>query len=1161
MITRFSNRLFVLLTFCLCEAMAQDPINVIPPSPEAAAIAKYGQIPVTYYNGLTNISIPLFELSSRDLTFPVNLNYHPSGIKVGEEATWVGLGWTLSANGAITRTIYGKDDFDDSWYFNSSIPDIPSTPFKYLNVGCIIDYYDDSTQNTASLDLTNYAGRGDQYEFQPDIFSFNVPGASGKFYLDRNRSPILQSLDKVEITCSNNDCDKWTIRTSDGTSYYFDIYEEYIGDYQTPQPSKSAWYLTKVVSNKGTQIEFVYDQSITYTRPLGSISIYEETITTCDNNLGNSKTFGSRREYRHQYLSEIIYDHAKLIFSYDNQRQDLEGAKKLNKIEMFKKKVDGTFSTTAVKKVDLNYSYFDGNGGFDGITNLACPGGYYSKRLRLDDLEIIGENASLSQRYDFDYFDEGNNQLPCKTSFAQDHWGYYNGMTSNSTLIPEFKGVIIKPAYYYAEIDGADRTSNGDFAKAYTLKSIEYPTGGSVNFLYEGHEYDEGKSNINDLSDFYATPPIKDRSVEFLHSGTGEDINYLNLNQLYVDEFTSENSTVEVQAVFRCNSNCDGLTLSSNQVYFELYDPNGSFLQTIDFFDIGCTSENSPICLYEQQYTNIDPGVYIIKAYVDPSISGIADLKIIYRWSEEIEKTSTPIVSAGGLRISEIEANPIHGLHNSQKFNYSFKEDSNNDGTLELTSSGIRMSRPQYSRYYYDPFEPCFRLIRSSDSNIPLSGSSIGASVGYTLVEVLSGKTESGFYGTGGRTLYEYHNQPDYIKSYEYQRVPGIPNLTNSLNGMLKSQTDYGFKNGEFLILGKVENSYQESEESISFGILKTLFFASLATVNEQPCDVYLFIYPINSVRVQLAQTKQTIFDMDDPVNEWVTTTDYEYDVYGKGHYQLSKTTTTGSDGEIIVSETLYPEDPGTNAPSRMWDSGDSNYSYMHSYPVITKALVDGIETNKVINTYDFEGDNLVLDKVDAYRSGNAGLSTQTNKYDTDGNLLETSIDGGMKVAYLWGYNNTIPIAKIENADQYQVYFNGFENDVNATENEVNSRTGNRYTTGSYNVTFAPPGGTPYIITYWKYLNATGEWEFVDEQTYSFNFQITADRIDDIRVYPQNARMTTYTYNVMRGITSMTDPNNVTTFYEYDDSGRLEHVLDQFRNKVKSFDYQYLNQN
>lgn len=65
---------------------------------------------------------------------------------------------------------------------------------------------------------------------------------------------------------------------------------------------------------------------------------------------------------------------------------------------------------------------------------------------------------------------------------------------------------------------------------------------------------------------------------------------------------------------------------------------------------------------------------------------------------------------------------------------------------------------------------------------------------------------------------------------------------------------------------------------------------------------------------------------------------------------------------------------------------------------------------------------------------------------------------------------------------------------------------------------------------------------------------------DDVRLHPSSARMTTYTYDPLVGMTSETDENNVTTFYEYDAFNRLKCIKDQFGNIRKSYIYHYKNQ-
>lgn len=69
------------------------------PTPNAASLGKYGDIPVSHHTGVTNISIPIYTIQEGDINLPISLDYHSSGIKVDEVASWIGLGWSLNVGG------------------------------------------------------------------------------------------------------------------------------------------------------------------------------------------------------------------------------------------------------------------------------------------------------------------------------------------------------------------------------------------------------------------------------------------------------------------------------------------------------------------------------------------------------------------------------------------------------------------------------------------------------------------------------------------------------------------------------------------------------------------------------------------------------------------------------------------------------------------------------------------------------------------------------------------------------------------------------------------------------------------------------------------------------------------------------------------------------
>src|SRR6186713_531649 len=140
-----------------------DLPNVVPPSPNAAALGKFGDIPVGEYTGIPNISIPLYTMRVGKFQLPISLNYHSGGLKVEEVASSVGLGWALSAGGVITRSMHGAPDEGAGGYLRA----------YNLTIDTIV----------RSNALTRAACMGG-VDLQPDLFYYNFAGQSGKFILD-----------------------------------------------------------------------------------------------------------------------------------------------------------------------------------------------------------------------------------------------------------------------------------------------------------------------------------------------------------------------------------------------------------------------------------------------------------------------------------------------------------------------------------------------------------------------------------------------------------------------------------------------------------------------------------------------------------------------------------------------------------------------------------------------------------------------------------------------------------------------------------------------------------------------------------------------------------------------------------------------------------------
>ncbi len=87
-----------------------SPPSVIPVSPEAEKMAKFTNYPVNYSKGLVDITIPLYDIKSGELTLPLSLSYNHSGLKPKEKSGRIATGWTLNAEPSIMRFVHGLPD-------------------------------------------------------------------------------------------------------------------------------------------------------------------------------------------------------------------------------------------------------------------------------------------------------------------------------------------------------------------------------------------------------------------------------------------------------------------------------------------------------------------------------------------------------------------------------------------------------------------------------------------------------------------------------------------------------------------------------------------------------------------------------------------------------------------------------------------------------------------------------------------------------------------------------------------------------------------------------------------------------------------------------------------------------------------------------------------
>lgn len=490
--------LLFLLFFLPAFAMAQLPDamklpDFVSPTPEVSALLKADNLATNSATGAPTINIPIGSIAVGGVTVPVALSYTSTGVKINEYSSNVGTGWTCTSGGVVSRSILGKAD---------EVRDGSPYPSNHSSV------------NFGAHDANLLYFLQNHVDAQSDVFSFSFPGGSGKFILDSTLTTILPlSNYNYKITVINgNFLNGFKIITDNGTTYLFEDAETSL----TRNPTGSncpknlsyddhitSWYLTKIIApNKRSYINFTYSTwDITFEQ---SITQYISRGTYTQQHYGGGGTCPSgdvypvgtevhytcvpRQTVTSKFISSITSSARDTIkFIYDNQdREDLEDGKRLEQIKVVNQ------NGKLIKQVSLRASYES------GVLNSSYTNA--NKRMFLNGVDIEDVNdAGNTLSYDFDYISKGS--IANRLTFAQDIYGYYNGKTSNPSLIPilpstDINYLVFDSGRAATSVDFGDRSIDTVYGVRGLLNKITYPTGGYDTIIYQPNKYYNGTSDI-----------------------------------------------------------------------------------------------------------------------------------------------------------------------------------------------------------------------------------------------------------------------------------------------------------------------------------------------------------------------------------------------------------------------------------------------------------------------------------------------------------------------------------------------------------------------------------------------------------------------------------------------------------------------------------------
>ncbi|MGY4537395.1 YD repeat-containing protein [Mucilaginibacter sp. UYNi724] len=1133
-----------------------------PTSPAEASLGMFGGNSVDNFVGVPAIQVPVYEIKLKGLTVPIVLKYNNSGIKVNDEASWVGLGWRLEAGGVITRSKRGLPD--DLWR---------AQPPTYKEFGFLLDHgqaandftdvgksqdeirnqfsvYDgllikDGPNHWSSPRMAGQEGR--KSDTQPDLFQFTFAGKSGKFVFGTDQKPKLFSYEPFifDYTLNQDGNPGWVdnygspylskgitsfyVTDESGNKYTFSELEvsEYVTrghrvrtncdigpdgeNFYQYFPFTTAWYLTSIETAVGEIVSFNYQNEALETYQV------EETVKNptsfSDGNLYRSGFSTTQSKVINKRLSSIETPYETITFVAGVGRVDLPSSKTLSDIQIISK-----FNNKLIKQTHFSYDYFQSP--VNSVSDGALKVTYYANsyyRLKLRSVQTTVPGDLHIGKYDF-FYDE-QSTLPAKYSRQQDFWGYYNANNA-SHLFPK---LYISPALtgpdrfsvfqlrdltdpQYFVLDGADRNCNPSTVSSGTLNRIVYPTGGYTiyeyephDFLYRGRKFSGGGLRVKKITDYDGLSHNKDITKVYKY--------------LQSSDTTKTSGVLFNLPIFAYKENdCSSDGLSSSKIPIDY--ANNSLLN----FKSNTIRMTNPMSImglgdeitvgYSDVRETITNSGYTWLKYATPlrygdqnDLSGAGCNISEVSFCDGIY--STPMIKTGRSFTFSISEPPIGPDFTNQDLSpnsYPFIQNSNYDW-----NRGLLMSKEVYDVNNV--------LKRKTDYSYNLFSPETG------IYNVTGFLYTHGFNFNIG--IYAGANAgPVVAQSLVYYNKYKIITNVNKLPATV-TQTDY-------LAGGKVISSSTLTYSKRKF--LKSKDIMDSQGMINRTTYRYPFDYGVitNSVLTEFnaisSLVKKNIISVP---------------------LETVQTIIKNGSGKITGAKTTIMNFYGNNVlPSKE----------------IYLNLQAPISENQYTNANVTFEEGWETPVIDPFMSGKVYFS----KYDDMGNVLEFSDERGVPNAVTWGYNRLYPTSSTHNAKWSDAYHENFEEFMGSGLSILNDcRTGHFSKANGFSKTLTGITNKKYVLTYWK--KTSNKWEYVsikniDISNNSYTISINGTyQVDDICFYPQEAQMTTSTYEPLVGLTSVTNPNGITVYYEYDDFNRLKCVKDESGNIVKLMDYNLRN--
>lgn len=1200
--TKFCH--ILLFFFLYVNAHSQNPVQVF--TPNAASLGQYGLIPVNYFNGLPEISIPLTTFKAKGYELPISLSYYASGNNPDSHPGWVGLGWSLHAGGMINRMIKGyKDEKSEK-------------EFQYLsNVGygdsqSAYYYQAEQMQNSNWSDenhlseISSFSAAIRPLGTEPDEFQVNIDDIQATFYIVGNNKVKIKSktnanfqvnikLDTSNSTLvlykntrggKNMESELFTyiseivITKDDGTKYYFGgdktaiefscvQYPTYALD-NTVNTNEwksigtaNSWLLRRIELTNGEIVEFAYEKS--GTPIIMSDSHYGEAYIL-DGNSGYGTLFDTKQQ-------TWKYNNMSFTFIQPSYLKSIKSKITQNEINFHKSKTNELGYNITKSIFDFrvgNFRYYDfSNEGEFSYENLMAQNCY----LQLD--EMVEKNKSTRFHYSSDsqsrlqllslsFFDNSGGKvnsysflynelkLPPYNSKKTDKWGYYNNK-------------------YYGNINyedlGTYRIPDENYMQAEILTDITYPTGGHSEFVYEAHRY----SRVAEQFDFAIKPKV----------GTAGGLRIKEIK-------TTENGKASTREFEYTDSlgNSSGI-LSGNHLY------HASGRQHIKFhysrwwgLIYGNIKVDYKATYYIMQENNINQlsttnGSHVTYSRIVEKLSD--NSKVVYNYSNH------------DLYLDETPVKMLDNINNEVLTNSFISKELERGLLLKteyLNSDGIPV-RTEINKYNSSP-ERYNDFVKSVNQMVLLGGNirRISALKLYTFYPYLESKTtilhdtlnnqslatvtkyeynvhkllcKTSTVNSKGEDEFEVIRYTGDMKYDIYKRMQDVHMLNFPVektvvrnNHVVHSELSTYIKNGS-------NGDYVPNKVSKT-QINSPLLYEQFAQFDGSSRDRH-YSHP---------EIEYTRFDRYSNITEFVTKDSYPITcIWGYNYeYPIGIFKNARNDYKVTSRYENYRKAVDVSLNRKNESQNQQTYNFYSSQSGTVEISMSGAlgynwYISGRLDGRDFSlvsmksNDNVGLPWTDyryAYKSRvefdvSEGyhrlqiMSTKVYKGSTAGEY-----DGDFSYTY-WAQRNIEPDITGNN----DVFYKNFEEYYSNDAIPFGFHSSKSYV-GTYLVELPCNPSKNYKIDYQVYKDGSWNYKSDDFKYGTYTINEGNNPIDEIRVYPKDASVSTFTYLPFIGLRSKTDERGITESYDYDILGRLKYVKDDNDAIIKAFDYKYHNQ-